>query len=102
MKTISMIKTAEILKEKGIKADFYMSGGNCGTIYIGEFDQEGNAEFSVGPSSFIDDEAYLGEVCWGIDGLDDAFYYEGSEEDFTEEKVAELVMEFIATKETNK
>ena len=55
MKTISMIKTAELLKEKGIKAEFHMSGGNCGTIYIGEFDSEGNAEFSIGPSSFIDD-----------------------------------------------
>lgn len=98
MKTISMIKTAELLKEKGIKAEFHMSGGNCGTIYIGEFDSEGNAEFSVGPSSFIDDEAYFGEVCWGIDGAEDAFYYEGTEEDFTEENIAKLVVEFIKEK----
>ena len=98
MKTISMIKTAELLKEKGIKAEFHMSGGNCGTIYIGEFDSEGNAKFSIGPASFIDDEAYFNEVCWGIDGAEDAFYYEGTEEDFTEENIAKLVMEFIKEK----
>lgn len=101
MKTISMRKTAEILKKEGIKAEFFMTGGNCGTIYIGEFDAEGNAEFSIGPSSFIDDEAYFGEICWGIDGQEDAFYYEGTEENFTEENIAKAVMEFMTTKEKN-
>jgi hypothetical protein len=101
MKTISMIKVAEILKEKGFKAEFCMTGGNTGTIYIGEFDTEGNAEFAIGPSSYIDDEAYFGEVCWGIDGTEDAFYYEGTEEDFTEENIAKSVMEFMTAKEGN-
>ena len=102
MNTISMIKVSEILREKGIKSAFCMTGGNTGTIYIGEFDTEGNAEFAIGPSHYSDDIAYFGEICWGIDGLEDAFYYEGTEEDFTEENVAKLVMEFMTkTKENN-
>lgn len=101
MKTISMIKVAEILKSKGIKADFFMTGGNTGTIYIGEFNEEGYAECAVGPSNYADDKAYFGEICWGIDGQEEAFYYEGTEEDFTEENIAKLVVEFMTTTKEN-
>lgn len=98
MKTISMVKVSEILNEKGFNSSFCMSGGNTGTIYIGEFDAEGNAEFAVGPSNYLDDVAYFGEICWGIDGQEDASYYEGTEEDFTEENVANLVISFMEKK----
>lgn len=83
--------TAE-LNARGIEAIFSMSGGNCGTIYIGKADKEGNYEFAVGPANYLHDEISEGEICWGVDGSESATYYTGTVEDFTPAKVAELII----------
>ena len=100
MNTISMTKLSELLTDKGIKNTFEMSGGNCGTIYIGDFDSEGYAEYAVGPSNYSADEAYFGDFCWGVDGSEVANYFEGSEADFNEANLANLIFnDFQAIKE---
>ena len=91
MKTMKMTELTEELKAKGIKAIFEMSGGNCGTIYLGEFNEEGYAEFAIGPSNYSLDEVYFEELCWGVDGEESATYYTGTPEDFTPAKVADLI-----------
>lgn len=82
--------TAE-LRNRGIVAQFEMSGGNCGTIYLGKADSEGYYEFAVGCGNYSMDEIYLSDTCWGVDGEDKATYYTGTPEDFTPAKVAELI-----------
>lgn len=91
--TISMTKLTKLLNEKGIKANFDMTGGNCGTIYMGEFDKDGRAEFAIGPSNYRDDVAYFGDFCWGLDddGESTPFTFEGNEEFFTEEILADHI-----------
>lgn len=91
MKTMKMSELTKELRERNIKATFEMSGGNCGTIYLGEFNEEGCAEFAIGPSNYSLDEAYLGDLCWGVDGEESATYYTGTPEDFTPAKVADLI-----------
>ena len=88
------IKMSELTKElnaKGIKATFEMSGGGVGTIYIGEANADGFYEFAVGAGSYGADEIYFEEICWGVDGSEEATYYTGSVEDFTPAKVADLI-----------
>jgi hypothetical protein len=93
MKTVSMTKITKLLKESGLKAEFCMSGGNCGTIYIGETDAEGYAEFAVGPSNYSLDEAWT-DICWGKDdcGESDPYFFENYNVEFTEENVAKLII----------
>lgn len=83
--------TAE-LNQRGIKAQFFMSGGGCGTIYIGEANAEGDYEYAVGPADYACDELYAEGTCWGVDGSEEATYYSGKAEDFTPAKVAELII----------
>lgn len=92
MATIKMTELTKALQDRGLKAVFAMSGGNCGTIYIGEADAEGNYEFGVGPSNYYRDEAQMEELCWGIDGGSDADVFQGSEEEFTVENIAEIIL----------
>lgn len=104
METISMIKLTNLLKAKGIKAEFEMSGGNCGTIYFGDFDEEGYAEFAVGPSRFYEDQGFFGDLYWGLDdGIGDVYFkFDGEEKDFTEENLAELIFnDYKKIKENN-
>ena len=91
MTTIKMTELTDALTAKGIKAIFTMSGGNTGTIYIGDADAEGYYEFAVGPSNYYRDEAVMGDFCWGIDGDEDATYYTGIESDFTVENLAHII-----------
>ena len=93
MTTMKMSELTEELKAKGIKAVFVMSGGNCGTIYLGEFNEEGYAEFAIGCGNYSMDEIRLGDTCWGKDddGESEATYYTGTPEDFTPAKVADLI-----------
>jgi len=86
-----MRELTQELRNKGIEAEFVMSGGGVGTIYFGDYDKEGNYEFAVGPGSFYYDEIYFEEICWGVDGSEEATYYTGSAEDFTPAKVADLI-----------
>lgn len=93
MKTVSMTKITKLLNQSGVKAEFCMSGGNCGTIYIGETDAEGYAEFAVGPSNYSLDEAWT-DICWGKDdcGESDPYFFENYNVEFTEENVAKLII----------
>lgn len=90
-----MTKLTELLNqiEPKSNARFCMSGGNCGTIYLGKNDAEGYAEFAVGPSNYSMDEGYFGDFCWGKDGDENiVFYYKGTKKDFTENKLANLIL----------
>lgn len=91
MNTIKMSELTRELQERGINARFEMSGGNCGTIYLGEVNAEGFAEFAIGPSNYSLDEVYFEELCWGVDGEESATYYTGTPADFTPAKVADLI-----------
>ena len=95
MKTISMTKLTDLINQKNpkVKARFCMSGGNCGTIYLGENDKEGNAIMAVGPSIYSLDEGFFPEVCWGSDRDETiVFFYNGTEQDFTEENLSNLIL----------
>jgi hypothetical protein len=93
MKTVSMTKITKLLNENGLKAQFCMSGGNCGTIYIGESNSEGYFEFAVGPSNYALDEAWS-DLCWGKDdgGESNPYFFESYGVEFTEENVAKLII----------
>lgn len=91
MATIKMTELTKALEDRGLKAVFTMSGGNTGTIYIGEADAEGYYEFAVGPSNYYLDEAVMGDFCWGVDGDSKETYFFGNESDFTIENVANLI-----------
>lgn len=91
METMKMTELTDALNAKGIKAIFSMSGGNCGTIYIGNVDADGNYEFAVGPGNYANDEIHYQEICWGVDGSEDATYYIQHPDDFTPENVAHLI-----------
>lgn len=91
MTTIKMTELTKALQDRGLSAIFTMSGGNTGTIYIGEADDEGYYEFAVGPSNFYTDEAIMGDFCWGVDGDSKETYFFGTESEFTVENVANVI-----------
>lgn len=91
MATIKMTELTKALQDRGLKAEFMMSGGNCGTIYIGDADADGNYEFGVGPSNYYRDEAQMEELCWGVDGAQDSIPFQGTEEEFTVDKLADVI-----------
>lgn len=62
-----MFELTEELKKLGAPVNYFMSGGNCGTIYFGNADYEGNFPYAVGPSSYSDGIAHSEEICWGPD-----------------------------------
>jgi hypothetical protein len=65
--TISMTELTDALNKLNLKAEYLMSGGGCGTIYIGEPDAEGYYPYAVGPSNYYDATADLAEMGWGAD-----------------------------------
>ena len=96
-----MTKLTTLIKARGLKAEFCMSGGNCGTIYIGETDAEGYSEFAVGPSNYGLDEGYFDDICWGKDdqGESDPFFFNGDESMFTEENlVSQIIKDYESSK----
>lgn len=63
MRTIDMYELNEALIAKGYKARYEMTGGNCGTIYL----SDGENDFlAIGPSSYDSGEANDEELTWGI------------------------------------
>lgn len=88
---MSATELTKELNARGVSALFLMSGGNCGTIYIGKSNAEGYYEYAVGPADYASDELYAEGTCWGVDGSEEAIYYSGSVEDFTPAKVADLI-----------
>lgn len=76
---VEMNKLTEALKEMNLDAKYTMSGGNTGTIYIGQADTNGNYEFAIGPSDYSTATGDTDELCWGIDGFDVAL--QGNEAD---------------------
>lgn len=93
MKTINLKDVNNLLIAKGIKSEFVMSGGGCGTIYLGEYDSQGYADFAVGPCDFINGETSWEDLNWGVDGSDFATYAHKiiSEEEFNAETIASCV-----------
>jgi len=92
METMKMSELTDELNKRGIKAIGEMSGGNCATIYIGESDADGYYEFAVGPGIFSLDEIHHQEICWGVDGGEEATYFDGTLDDFTVQNVADLII----------
>ena len=88
---MKMTDLTKELRNLGIVAQFEMSGGNCGTIYLGKADSEGYYEFAVGCGNYSMDEIFKDDTCWGVDGKEEATYYTGTVEDFTPAKVAQLI-----------
>lgn len=64
---INMDQLTEELRKLGLDANYYMSGGGCGTIYIGKADEEGFFSFGVGPSSYYEGTAHIAGLSWGAD-----------------------------------
>ena len=91
MTTMKMTELTEELQSLGIDAHYSMSGGNCATIYLGNYDAEGYYEYAVGAGNYSLDEIHHEEICWGIDGEESAHYFVGNPEDFTPAKVARLI-----------
>jgi hypothetical protein len=87
-----MSELTDALNHQGIKAIFVMSGGNCGTIYIGESNSDGYYEFAVGAGNYSDDEIHYQEICWGVDGDFEPDSFIGTPDDFTVENVAEMIV----------
>lgn len=77
METVKMDELTAELIALGLPARYEMTGGWVGTILIGDEDEEGRAEFAIGPSAYLSATAYLDEICWGVDGGEFARYAEG-------------------------
>ena len=71
----SLSKVASLIVKEGFIATVQMTGGNCGTIYIGEADVEGYYTTAGGAGSFVDDIGWYEEFFIGRDGQEDGFYY---------------------------
>ena len=91
--TISMREITRELKARGIEATYSMSGGGCGTIYLGSVDSEGYYQMAVGPSNYYDDQATWSELCWGVDGAESATYAHKiiARDEFTPKVVASCI-----------
>jgi hypothetical protein len=64
---INMEELTTELRRLNLDANYYMSGGGNGTIYIGEADEEGFFHFAIGTSQYSTATAYLEELFWGRD-----------------------------------
>ena len=65
---VSMNLITKELREMDIDANYVMSGGNCGTIYIGKVNSDGNYEYAIGPSDYSTATGDTDDLSWGIDG----------------------------------
>jgi hypothetical protein len=71
----SLSKVASLIRDAGFNAQVYMTGGNCGTIYIGEPDAEGFYPTAGGAGNYSLDCGYYQEFAIGQDGSEDDFFY---------------------------
>jgi len=104
MKTFSLRKVASLVTEAGFPAYVEMTGGNNGTILVGEADAEGYYTTACGAGSFADDLGYYEEFHIGRD--DDSgrgFYFHEYNPEWTEQSVANAIIHahktYLAEKE---
>jgi hypothetical protein len=76
MTTFKLSKVAELITEAGFPAYVEMTGGNCGTILVGQPDAEGFYTTAGGAGSFADDEGWYEEFHIGRDNDEaEGFYF---------------------------
>lgn len=75
MKEFSLSKVASLIKEAGFEAYVEMTGGNCGTIYVGQPNDEGYFTTAGGAGSYADDCGWYEEFAIGRDGNEDIYFY---------------------------
>lgn len=91
-KTFSLSKVASIVTEAGFEAHVSMTGGNCGTIYVGEPNEEGYYTTACGAGSFADDCGWYSEFYIGRDGEEDGFYFHDYNPEWSEMSVAKAII----------
>lgn len=92
MKTFSLRNVAKLVTDAGFPAYVEMTGGNCGTILVGEADAEGFYTTACGAGSFSDDLGYYDEFYIGRDGQEDGFYFHDYNPIWSEQSVANAII----------
>lgn len=103
MPSIKMTQLSTELKRLGLENRLEMTGGNCGTITIGQPDADG-FYWGIGPGNYYLDYITPEDMCWGKDTgerTDELFYYTGTPEDFTVANVAQLIVKSYRTTTCN-
>lgn len=95
MKEISLIEVTEILQEKGIKAQFAHTGGGCGTLLIGEGDENGFFDYACGPAYYDNGMSFPVDLCFGKDGAEGPVTYFSDLDPLTPETVANAIIEMM-------
>lgn len=91
-KTFSLRKVASRINEAGFNAVVEMTGGNCGTIFVGEPDSTGLYTTACGAGSYADDCGWYEEFYIGRDGEEDGFYFHDYNPIWSEEAVANAII----------
>lgn len=94
MKEVSLIEVTNLLQKKGVDAHYTHTGGGCGTIVFGEYDEDGFYEFVCGPSSYYTGLAWDGDLCFGEDGKEN-FVGLWDLDPLTPETVANAIIEMV-------
>ena len=94
MKTFSLRNVAKLVTDAGFPAYVEMTGGNCGTIYVGDVNAEGYYTTACGVGSYADDLGYYEEFYIGRDGdeQEDGFYFHDYNPIWSEESVAKAIV----------
>ena len=92
MTTFSLRKVASRINEAGFNAVVEMTGGNCGTIFVGEPDSTGLYTTACGTGSYADDCGWYEEFYIGRDGEEDGFYFHDYNPIWSEEAVANAII----------
>jgi hypothetical protein len=92
MTKFSLSKVASKIKEAGFNAVVEMTGGNCGTIFVGEPDLSGLYTTACGAGSYADDCGWYEEFYIGKDGEERGFYFHDYNAIWTEDAVAKAII----------
>lgn len=93
---VNLDVVAGLLRARGVECAVYMSGGGCGTLYLGVPDSEGFFPVAVGPAVYAHPDfggacvASWAGLCYGRDGGSEAIYVDGARpvEQFVDEVVS--------------
>jgi len=99
-KIFSLSKVASLICDAGLNAQVYMTGGNCGTIYVGEPNEEGFYPIAGGAGNYSLDCGYYQEFAIGQDGSEDDFFYYHNHvnaNDWSEQSVADAMINAYKT-----
>ena len=93
MTKFSLRKVASLITEAGFPAYVEMTGGNCGTILVGEPDAEGFYTTAGGAGSYADDCGWYEEFHIGRDDESgEGFYFHDYNPEWSEESVAKAMI----------